>query len=74
MNTARIVVLIVALSAGGVAAYLARGSDAAPPPAEVVAQLPTVDVQAVAFAQGERFMREIECVGCLGLHAIAQLE
>jgi pilus assembly protein CpaB len=41
MNTARIVVLMVALSAGGVAAYLARGSDAAPPP---VAQLPTADV------------------------------
>src|SRR5216683_2319134 len=36
MNTARIIVLMVALSAGGVAAYLARGSDAA--------QLPTADV------------------------------
>src|ERR1700676_1723260 len=44
MNTARIVVLMVALSAGGVAAYLARGSAAAPPPAEPVAQLPTADV------------------------------
>jgi pilus assembly protein CpaB len=44
MNTARIIVLMVALSAGGVAAYLARGSDAAPPPAEPVAQLPTADV------------------------------
>ncbi len=44
MNTARIVVLVIALSAGGVAAYLARGSDAAPPPAAAVAQLPTVDV------------------------------
>src|SRR3979411_3286566 len=44
MNTARIIVLMVALSAGGVAAYLARGSDAAPPPAAPVAQLPTADV------------------------------
>jgi pilus assembly protein CpaB len=44
MNTARIVVLVIALSAGGVAAYLARGSDATPPPAAAVAQLPTVDV------------------------------
>src|SRR5258708_11083920 len=44
MNTARIVVLVIALSAGGVAAYLARGSAAGPPPAGAVAQLPTVDV------------------------------
>jgi pilus assembly protein CpaB len=44
MNTARIVVLMVALSAGGVAAYLARGSDAVPPAPEPVAQLPTADV------------------------------
>jgi pilus assembly protein CpaB len=44
MNTARIVVLIIALGAGGVAAYLVSGSDTKPPPAEPVAQLPTVDV------------------------------
>src|ERR1700716_2276473 len=44
MNTARIVVLTIALSAGGVAAYLASGSDSKPPPAEPVAQLQTVDV------------------------------
>src|SRR5436305_3759619 len=44
MNTARIVVLVIALSAGGVAAYLARGSDNQPPPAEPATQLPTVDV------------------------------
>jgi pilus assembly protein CpaB len=44
MYTARIVVLIIALSAGGVAAYLARGSDTKSGPAEPVAQLPTVDV------------------------------
>ena len=44
MNTARIVVLIIALAAGGVAAYLARGSDSKPPPTEPVAQLQTVDV------------------------------
>src|SRR2546430_6856032 len=37
-------VLVVALSAGGVAAYLARGTDDAPPPAEAVAKLQTVDV------------------------------
>jgi pilus assembly protein CpaB len=45
MNRARIVVLTVAISAGGVAAYLASGSDnSAPPPTAPVAQLPTVDV------------------------------
>src|ERR1700724_2106310 len=44
MNTARIVVLIIALGAGGVAAYLVSGSDNKPAPAEPVAQLQTVDV------------------------------
>jgi pilus assembly protein CpaB len=44
MNRARIVVLAIALGAGGVAAYLASGSDSKPPPAAPVAQLPTVDV------------------------------
>jgi pilus assembly protein CpaB len=45
MKTARIVVLTIALSAGGVAAYLASGSDNnKPAPAEPVAQLQTVDV------------------------------
>jgi pilus assembly protein CpaB len=43
MKTARIVVLAIAISAGGVAAYLASGSDKTVP-AEPVAQLPTVDV------------------------------
>ena len=45
MNIARIVVLTIALSAGGVAAYLASGIDSKPPaPAQPVAQLQTVDV------------------------------
>ena len=44
MYTARIVVLTIALSAGGVAAYLARGSDNNSPPTEPVVQLQTVDV------------------------------
>jgi pilus assembly protein CpaB len=44
MNTARIVVLMIALSAGGVAVYLASGLDYKAPPREPVAQLPTVDV------------------------------
>jgi pilus assembly protein CpaB len=43
MNTARIVVLTIAVGAGGVAAYLASGSDNKPP-AEPVARLQTVDV------------------------------
>jgi len=43
MYTARIVVLIIALSAGAVAAYLASGSDNKPRPAET-AQMQTVDV------------------------------
>ena len=44
MNTARIVVLTIALCAGGVAAYLASGSDNKSPPAELSAHLQTVDV------------------------------
>jgi pilus assembly protein CpaB len=43
MKTARIVVLTVAIAAGGVAAYLASGTDKGPPPPAVV-QFPTVDV------------------------------
>jgi pilus assembly protein CpaB len=45
MNTARIVVLVIALGAGGVAAYLASGYDNRPAPALPVAEkLPTVEV------------------------------
>jgi pilus assembly protein CpaB len=45
MYTARIVVLTIALSAGGVAAYLASGYDRKSPPAEpAAAQLQAVDV------------------------------
>jgi pilus assembly protein CpaB len=44
MNTARIVVLTIAVGAGGIAAYLASGSDEKPLPAAPVAQLQTVDV------------------------------
>jgi pilus assembly protein CpaB len=44
MNTARIVVLTIALGAGGVAAYLASGADNKTLPAEPVAQIQTVDV------------------------------
>src|SRR3982075_351255 len=44
MNTARIVVLMIALGAGGVAVYLASGLDNKPAPREPVAQLQTVDV------------------------------
>ena len=45
MNTARIVVLVIALGAGGVAAYLASNYENRPlPSAPVAAQLPTVDI------------------------------
>ena len=44
MYTARIVVLTIALGAGGVAAYLASGTDNKPAPAAPVVQLQTVDV------------------------------
>jgi len=44
MNTARIIVLIIAISAGGIAAYLASGSDNKPATTEPVAQLQTVEV------------------------------
>jgi len=44
MNAARIVVLTIALSAGGVAAYLARGSGEKPAEAPPLAQMPTTEV------------------------------
>lgn len=44
MKTARIIVLGIAVSAGGVAAYLASGSDPKPTATEPTAQFPTVDV------------------------------
>src|SRR4030088_2988026 len=44
INTARIVVLTIAVGAGGIAAYLASGSDKPLPTAEPVAQMQTVDV------------------------------
>src|SRR5437764_311687 len=44
MNTARIVVLAIAIGAGGIAAYLASGSNNNPAPAQPVAQMQTVDI------------------------------
>jgi Flp pilus assembly protein CpaB len=44
MNTARIVVLTIAVGAGGIAAYPASGSDNRPAPTEPVPQLQTADV------------------------------
>src|SRR5438105_15150568 len=44
MNPARIAVLGIAIVAGGIAAYLASGSDDKPAPVQQVAQLQTVDV------------------------------
>ncbi len=44
MNTARVVVLVLAVGAGGVAAYLASGTDKKPEPPPVAAQIETVDV------------------------------
>src|SRR5207237_8996509 len=44
MKTARVVVLAIAIAAGGVAAYLASGSDNRTVAVEPVAQLPTVDL------------------------------
>jgi pilus assembly protein CpaB len=44
MNTARIVVLAIAIGAGGIAAYLASGSNDKPAPAQPIAQLKTVDI------------------------------
>jgi pilus assembly protein CpaB len=44
MKTSRIIVLVIALCAGGIAAYLASGSDNKQAPVEPVVQLPTTDV------------------------------
>jgi pilus assembly protein CpaB len=44
MYTARIIVLVIALAAGGLAAYLVSGTDNKPAPVTPVAQLSTVEV------------------------------
>jgi pilus assembly protein CpaB len=44
MNPARIVVLAIAIGAGGIAAFLASGSDSKPPATAPVVQLETTDV------------------------------
>ncbi len=44
MNIARVIVLTIALSAGGVAAYLARGTEEKTRPAEPVAQIATSEI------------------------------
>jgi Flp pilus assembly protein CpaB len=46
MKPARIIVLLIALAAGGIAAFMASRSDQAPPPAPAapIAQLETTDV------------------------------
>src|ERR1700736_5154149 len=44
MKAARIVVLAVALGAGGIAAYLASGSKEPPPPPPPVVQIDTVEI------------------------------
>jgi hypothetical protein len=50
MNTARIVVLAIAVGAGSVAACPASGADTRPAPVESVARLQTVDVFAATVA------------------------
>src|SRR5215211_8580734 len=44
MNTARIIVLAIAIGAGGIAAFLASGSDKNSAPVAAAPSLPTVDV------------------------------
>jgi len=44
MKPARIIVLVIALAAGGIAAFLASRSDSPPPAQAPVAQIETVDV------------------------------
>jgi pilus assembly protein CpaB len=44
MKPARIIVLVIAVAAGGIAALLAGRSDPTPPPAAPVDQIPTVEV------------------------------
>jgi pilus assembly protein CpaB len=44
MKNARIAVLAIAIGAGGIAAYLASGSNDQPAPAQPVAQMQTVDI------------------------------
>lgn len=51
MNTARIVVLAIAIGAGGIAAYLASGSD--PQPAEQAAPASSMDTVDVLVAKGD---------------------
>jgi len=51
MNTARVVVLAIAVSAGGVAAFLASGSD--PKPAHVAAPVPRLETTDVLVAKSD---------------------
>src|ERR1700736_3704844 len=44
MKPARLIVLFIAIAAGGIAAFLAGRSDQAPPPPAPVAQLETAEV------------------------------
>jgi pilus assembly protein CpaB len=48
MKPARIIVLVIALAAGGIAAFLASRPDHEPPPPQPVAQIETVDVLVAA--------------------------
>ena len=61
MNTARIVVLTIAVGAGGIAGYLASGSDEKPAQVAPVAQLQTVDILVAksAIAPASRSNRRI---------------
>ena len=52
MNTARIVVLTIAVGAGGIAAYLASGSDNKAAPTAPVARLQTADLLVATFDLG----------------------
>jgi pilus assembly protein CpaB len=60
MKAARIVVLAVALGAGGIAAYLASGSNEPPPPAPVVQTIDTVDI---LVAKGDINMGQVVAAG-----------
>jgi len=51
MNTARVVVLAIAVSAGGVAAFLASGSDQKP--AKVAAPVPQMETTDVLVAKDD---------------------
>jgi len=74
MNTARIVVLTIAVGAGGGAACHANGSDGERPPAEPVAQLRTAEPDNAFIRRNERPDAATQIAGSIAAEPIREPE